>query len=62
MQWRKSTYCGTESNCLEFAVFADDQVAVRDNAAGPEAPFLSFPGAAWTEFLQAVRSGELAAA
>lgn len=45
--WRKSTFSGSEANCVEIA--ASDRVLVRDtkNNSGP---VLRFPPTAWRKF------------
>jgi hypothetical protein len=54
LNWRKSTYSnGTGGECVEFASLAS-QAAVRDSKS-PEGPVLTFPGAAWTEFVRTVQ-------
>jgi hypothetical protein len=47
--WRKSTFSGTNSNCVEVAV-SPDRVGVRDSK-NSEGPRLSVPPASWTSFL-----------
>ncbi|HEX5405497.1 MAG TPA: DUF397 domain-containing protein [Pseudonocardiaceae bacterium] len=54
--WRKSSYSGSESNCVEVA-FVGDRVAARDSK-NPTGPALTFTPTAWTAFLTAVHTEE----
>ena len=58
--WRKSSYSnGDGGNCVEAAPgFITGAVPVRDSK-DPKGPALVFPAAAWTAFVDAVKSGEL---
>jgi Domain of unknown function (DUF397) len=47
--WRKSSYSGTQSNCVEVADL-DHVIAVRDSR-DPAAPALTFSPAAWASFV-----------
>ncbi|GAB3479728.1 DUF397 domain-containing protein [Amycolatopsis cihanbeyliensis] len=51
--WRKSSYSGTESNCVELAVTAD-RTAIRDSKA-PEAGTLLLTSRASAALLSALR-------
>jgi hypothetical protein len=53
-RWRKSSYSGSASDCVEVA-FVGDQVATRDSK-NPTGPALVFTRSAWTTFLTAVRT------
>lgn len=53
-RWCKSSYSGTESNCVEVA-FVGDRVATRDSK-NPTGPALVFTHAEWTAFVAAVRT------
>ncbi|MFF3446969.1 DUF397 domain-containing protein [Streptomyces sp. NPDC002667] len=55
--WRRSSKCGNESECVEVAM-ERDCVRTRDSKA-PAWPTLTFTNGAWSEFLGAVRAGEL---
>jgi hypothetical protein len=57
-QWRKSSYSGTNANCVEVCTDASNTVAVRDskNVPGPE---LEFTGHAWSAFVAEIKRGEL---
>lgn len=57
-RWRKSSYSGSASDCVEVA-FAGGQVAARDSK-NPTGPALTFTGPAWTAFLTAVRTDQFA--
>ncbi|WP_034089047.1 DUF397 domain-containing protein [Streptacidiphilus albus] len=58
--WRKSSYSnGDGGDCVETAPgFINGAVPVRDSK-DPAGPALVFPAAAWTAFVDAVKSGEL---
>ena len=56
--WRKSSYSGANGNCVEFAPFGADEVAVR-NSRDPEGAVLFFDRAEMGAFLAAVKGGEL---
>lgn len=47
--WRKSSYSGEETNCVETAA-RRGSVAVRDSKH-PDGPVLAFAPTAWTGFL-----------
>jgi hypothetical protein len=55
--YRKSSYSGQQSNCVEVAATADGGRAVRDSKdqAGPS---LRFAPEAWSAFVAAARNGE----
>jgi hypothetical protein len=55
--WRRSTYCGGESGCLELSVDAG-VVLVRD-ATFADGPELRFPSQAWRDFVSAIRADQL---
>lgn len=55
--FRKSSYSGPESHCVEVAA-TDAAVLVRDSKHA-DSPVLTFDRPAWTAFLAAVRSGDL---
>lgn len=55
--WRKSTYSGSEANCLE-AASAARAIAVRDTKQahlGPNRTILSFTPTAWEKFTASLR-------
>ncbi|MEU4652830.1 DUF397 domain-containing protein [Streptomyces sp. NPDC023723] len=49
LQWRKSTYSGDSSNCVETAS-VPTAILVRDSKK-PAPAILAFPPAAWAAFL-----------
>lgn len=54
--WRKSSYSSSESgSCLEV-VDGRPTIPVRDSKS-PHGPALLFPSAAWTAFVDALKSG-----
>ncbi|KJS53314.1 hypothetical protein VM98_26055 [Streptomyces rubellomurinus subsp. indigoferus] len=55
--WRKSSFSGAQSNCVEIAGDLIDAVPVRDSK-DPEGPALLFTAEAWTSFLAGVKGGE----
>lgn len=55
--WRKSSFCGSNSTCVELATLQDGGVAVRDGK-DPSGPALQFTAGEWITFLAGVRSGE----
>jgi len=56
--WRKSSYSGSNGNCVEFAPFGAELVAVR-NSRDPEGAVLFFDRDELGAFLAAVKTGEL---
>lgn len=48
--WRKSSWSGSESNCVEVAS-SGALTAVRDSK-NPSGPTLAFPVSSWAEFLR----------
>jgi hypothetical protein len=56
--WRKSSHSGANGNCVEFAPFGDELVAVR-NSRDPQGAVLFFDRAELGAFLSAVKDGEL---
>lgn len=56
--WRKSSYSGSQGNCVEVAEGFADAVAVRDSK-NPDGPALVFARRAWTAFVGQVCRGEL---
>jgi hypothetical protein len=56
--WRKSTYSGSDSNCVEVAGAVGRAVAVRDSK-DPDGPALAFSARAWETFLAAIKAEQL---
>ena len=56
LNWRKSSFSGTQGNCVEVA-FDDDGVYVRDSK-DREGPVLRFTRAEWDAFKSGVVEGE----
>jgi Domain of unknown function (DUF397) len=56
--WRKSSYSGANGNCVEFAPFGEELVAVR-NSRDPEGAVLFFDRGELGAFLAAAKTGEL---
>ncbi len=48
--WRKSSYSGQTTNCVEIA-FSADVVGVRDSKR-PEAGRLTLPASSWVAFVR----------
>ncbi|MQS03690.1 DUF397 domain-containing protein [Streptomyces sp. OF1] len=59
-RWIKSSYSGSNGgNCIEYApATPGNAVPVRDSKR-PHGPLLAVPRPAWTDFVGAVRRGEL---
>ncbi|MEU6967728.1 DUF397 domain-containing protein [Kitasatospora aureofaciens] len=55
--WRKSSFSGAQSNCVEIAVSVVGAVPVRDSK-DPGGPVLLFEAEAWCSFVAGVKSGE----
>ena len=49
-EWRKSSYSGSDGNCVEIA-WPIDRTAVRDSKQ-PDGPTLSFPITTWQAFVK----------
>lgn len=57
-RWHVSSFSGGNGNtCVEVAVLADGQAALRDTKDRTLAPH-RFPAPSWTAFLAGVRAGE----
>jgi len=57
-RWVKSSYSGpTGGNCVEVALLAGGQVAVR-NSRHPSGPALVFPAGGWDAFISGARVGQ----
>jgi hypothetical protein len=51
--WRKSSYSGSQTNCVEVADL-DHVIAVRDSK-DPAGPALTFGPAAWASFVATMK-------
>ncbi len=58
LTWRKSSYSGAQSDCVEVADGCPGLLPVRDSK-NPDGPALLFPADSWQTFVTAVRTGEL---
>ncbi|TDQ52198.1 DUF397 domain-containing protein [Actinorugispora endophytica] len=56
--WRKSSYSGTNTNCVECARLPRSATAVRDSKH-PDAGHLAFTAAEWSAFLATARKHAL---
>ncbi|MCP2260603.1 protein of unknown function (DUF397) [Streptoalloteichus tenebrarius] len=57
VKWRKSSYSGTQTDCVEVAAVSPG-VAVRDSK-NPGGPVLLFERAGFASFVDRVKSGRL---
>jgi hypothetical protein len=57
LAWVKSSYTGSQGNCVEVARNLPGAVAVRDSK-NPEGPRLVFAGAAWRRFAEGLKTGQ----
>ncbi|MFF2146846.1 DUF397 domain-containing protein [Kitasatospora sp. NPDC058190] len=60
LEWRKSSFSGAQSECVEMASGVTGVVPVRDSK-DPDGPTLLFPADAWSSFLAGVKGGEFPA-
>ncbi|MFJ9950321.1 DUF397 domain-containing protein [Kitasatospora sp. NPDC091207] len=56
--WRKSSYSGAQSECVEVSDGLADAIPVRDSK-DPAGPVLLFDRVAWAAFIRAVKSGAI---
>lgn len=54
LTWKKSSYSGSEGNCVEVAKLPGDGRAVRDSK-DPAGPTLRFGSGPWREFVATVK-------
>lgn len=54
--WRKSSYSMTNGECVEVALLATGEIAIRDST-DPQGPVLVYPSEAWLAFVAAVKEG-----
>jgi len=57
MNWRKSSYSGSNNDCVEIADLADGGRAVRDSKS-PDDGFFRFTAGEWAAFISGVKAGE----
>ncbi len=55
--WRKSSHSSDAGECVETAVLADQQVAVRDSKHPADAVLIYTP-AEWRAFIAGAKAGE----
>ncbi|MFD9687991.1 DUF397 domain-containing protein [Kitasatospora sp. NPDC059146] len=60
LSWRKSSFSGAQSNCVEIAIGGVGGVPVRDSK-DPDGPGLLFDADAWASFVAGVKGGEFLA-
>ncbi|MBF6048560.1 DUF397 domain-containing protein [Streptomyces sp. NRRL B-1677] len=58
LAWRKSSYSGHQTDCVEAAEAPTDTVAVRDSKAS-HGPTLILPARAWAAFVSHVKGAGL---
>ncbi|GAB2700870.1 DUF397 domain-containing protein [Kitasatospora kifunensis] len=56
IEWRKSSFSGAQSNCVETGRMVTGGMAVRDSK-DPHGPALAFEGEAWQAFVASVQGG-----
>ncbi len=57
LTWTKSSFSGTNGNCVEIAVLDDGSRAVRDSK-NQDGPALCFTPREWSAFVAGVHAGE----
>lgn len=55
LKWEKSSYSGSDGNCVEVAKLAGDGRAVRDSKDA-EGPALRFGSGQWREFVARLKA------
>jgi hypothetical protein len=56
LAWEKSSYSGSDGNCVEVAKLTGDGRAVRDSK-NTEGPSLRFGSGQWREFIARIKQG-----
>ncbi|HET9081221.1 MAG TPA: DUF397 domain-containing protein [Trebonia sp.] len=56
-EWRKSSFSGYNTNCVEVAGFSGGMILVRDSK-NPRGGVLDFATGEWDAFIGGVRNGE----
>lgn len=59
LAWTKSSYSGTNGDCLEVAQLPSESRAVRDSKV-LYGPVLGFSAAHWAKFTAGVKAGQIA--
>jgi len=57
LEWRKSSFSGTQNDCIEVSESIPGVVPVRDSK-DPEGAMLMFESAAFASFVNAVKAGQ----
>ncbi|APA98413.1 DUF397 domain-containing protein [Nocardia seriolae] len=57
-RWFKSSYSGSNADCVEAAHVGGGAVAVRDSKLADASPVLVFAPGDWDRFADAVKSGK----
>lgn len=55
--WHKSTFSGSQGDCVEVAHLPDGSTMVRDSKH-PDGAVLTFTPAEWTAFVAGAKAGE----
>jgi hypothetical protein len=55
VKWEKSTYSGSEGNCVEVAKLVGDERAIRDSKDA-DGPMLRFGSGQWREFVARIKA------
>lgn len=56
-KWRKSSFSGYNTNCVEVSGLSGDTIGVRDSK-NPRGGILQFTTGEWDAFVAGVRNGE----
>jgi hypothetical protein len=60
LAWRKSSYSGAQSECIEVANGTGGVLSVRDSK-DPQGPSLAFSPSAWSAFITDLQAGTFSA-